>query len=293
MFAIHFRRYRDKERSSPTGSSHASSGVTTTEPKKTISTSSTKVPPKTISKTPAPPSNKKIDMGAASTFGQSDDLGINSPTHRNTHDEEDLFDNNNYMPISSSSAKPVFKTCPPPSPPLSRNENHDDFEFNPREDENDFGDFTSAFGDNPAPTATTNVVLPSAAPTVDIFAADFGGAFSATPNTNNTLLFDAPLATSNPPPPVANNEMSLFGSPLGAATMSTIFASSQPTMATGGHDFLSDFGGLNMNSPVLTGKCNEMRVVFLVFVFFLCYRTECERSDLVIRLCRHTTTAIR
>lgn len=202
-------------------------------------------------------------MGAASTFGQSTDLGINSPTHRNTHDEEDLFDNNNYMPVSSSSARgPVFKTCPPPSPPSSRNDNHqhDDFEFNPREDENDFGDFTSAFGSSkPAQQLATS--------NVDIFAADFGDAFSAAaapaPSSvaSNSLLFDTsvPLPAMKPIGVSSNNDISLFGSPLGTSNMSNIFASSgaapQPLMTSlGGADLLSDFGGLNMNSPVLSGK---------------------------------------
>lgn len=196
-------------------------------------------------------------MGAASSFGLATDLGINSPTHRNTHDEEDLFDNNNYMPVSSSNTKPpVFKTCPPPSPPSSRNDNsHDDLEFNPREDENDFGDFTSAFGNS------SNTTPSQHAANVDVFAADFGEAFSATPVPSaapSSLFFDTsvPLAA---PKPVGNNEISLFGSPLGASNISSIFAGSavaQPltTTSLGGADLMSDFGGLNMNSPVLSGK---------------------------------------
>lgn len=160
------------------------------------------------------------------------------------------------MPVSSSSSStkpPVFKTCPPPSPPSSRNQNsNDDFEFNPREDENDFGDFTSAFGNtSKAPSAQP-------AANVDIFAADFGEAFSsAAPVSSvasNSLLFDtsAPLAASKP---ASNNDISLFGSPLAGSNMSNLFSASavaQPSL--GGTDLMSDFGGLNMNSPVLSGK---------------------------------------
>lgn len=221
-------------------------------------------------------------MGAASTFGQASDLGINSPTHRNTHDEEDLFDNNNYMPVSSSSTRPpVFKTCPPPSPPSSRNDNHhhDDFEFNPREDENDFGDFTSAFG---APQ-TAPKPLPAVADNVNIFAADFGGAFAAPAVAgggvgSNSLLFDnsAPLVAPTPVGgnTVKNDEISLFGSPLAASSISSIFSgSAQPS--SGGADLMSDFGGLNMNMPALSGKCNGRVFVFVMghcWCFILLYR---------------------
>lgn len=263
MVSVPNRRYRDKERSSPTESAHKSSGVTVDAPKKSPSSLPTaKLPAKSVPKsnTVAPTSNKKIDMGAASTFGQATDLGINSPTHRNTHDEEDLFDNNNYMPVSSSSSKPpVFKTCPPPSPPSSRNANHqDDFEFNPREDENDFGDFTSAFGSNSNPPPAQS------AANVDIFSTDFSGAFSSAPVVpsvaSNSLLFDTsavPLAA--PAKPVAsNNDISLFGSPLGASNMPNLFGSTAHPLASsslgGAADLMSDFGGLNMNSPVLSGK---------------------------------------
>lgn len=196
---------------------------------------------------------KKIDMGAASSFGKSfDDLGINSPTHRNTHAEEDLFDNNNIMSTSSKPA-PVFKTCPPPSPPSTRSgavDNHGDFDFNPREDEaDDFGDFTSAF----APTKTAAAASTSAA-----FAADFGSAFvdagasnanNIVSGANNGLLFET-IAPQRPA------EVSLFGSPLATnstASLANIMA--QPIAASGGgNDLLSDFGGLNMNTPVFNGE---------------------------------------
>lgn len=134
-----YRRYRDKERS------HSSSddNVVTTAPtfkaddKKTInlraksSTSSVKQ------------SSKKIDLGAATNYGKSTDLGINSPTHRNTH-SEDLFGNE--LPTT-------IKTC------IDIENIFDNDDFNPRAEEvtsADFGDFESAFGkSNTVPTPET------------------------------------------------------------------------------------------------------------------------------------------
>lgn len=198
-------------------------------------------------------------MGAASSFGkQFDDLGINSPTHRNTHAEEDLFDNNNGMSAATTGKPaPVFKTCPPPSPPSTRIDNHADFDFNPREDEaDDFGDFTSAF----APTVTP---VPAATSTSAAFAADFGSAFvdagasnanSILSGANNGLLFET-MAPQRPPAA----EVSLFGSPLATnstASLANIMAQPMAASAGGGsNDLLSDFGGLNMNTPVFNGEC--------------------------------------
>lgn len=93
-------------------------------------------------------------MGAASNFGR-DELGINSPTHRNTHAEEDLFGN---AVISSTTAPKtdllddIFKTCPTTNNSVSgtvssqSNTAIDDDLFNPRgEESQEFGDFETAF----------------------------------------------------------------------------------------------------------------------------------------------------
>ncbi|KAG4067276.1 hypothetical protein HA402_000267 [Bradysia odoriphaga] len=225
------RRYRDKDRSSPVSSSYSN---TDRKPQSTINVT---VNPKNpvITKAPLPKSAKKIDMGAATNFGKSD-LGINSPTHRNTHAEEDLFsadstpsnNNNNTNPTEN-----MFKTCSP-SPTNIKNDNRNDLDFNPREDENEFGDFASAFG---------SVTLKDDVPKDDF--ADFSNVFAQpaapqTSNNANNLLLD--------PSP-----MSMFGqftnNPVNLMSPSNLYQpqQQQPQPAS---DLLSDFGGLTFNAPV-------------------------------------------
>lgn len=264
------RRYRDKERVSPTTSNAAQQQQqdTTRSTSAAGTTASARVKQQAqqaqVATKPVTGGGgnvtKKIDMGAASGFGKldDDDLGINSPTHRHTHAEDDLFDNNNTIsskPITTT----VFKTCPPPSPPSTRSAAHADFgDFNPREDENEFGDFASAFGSGSSavtatiPSSVANVTTKKSAVNnpnaAGVFAADFGSAFigsgaAVTPASNNGLLFDAiPVAPSA--------EISLFGSPL--ASQSQLHDATQRTAA--GNDLLSDFGGLNMNTSIFNGE---------------------------------------
>lgn len=267
------RRYRDKERVSPTTSNAAQQQHQDTIRSTSAagSTASARVKQQAQQAQVATKAvtggggnvNKKIDMGAASGFGKldDDDLGINSPTHRHTHAEDDLFDNNNTIsskPITTT----VFKTCPPPSPPSTRSAAHADFgDFNPREDENEFGDFASAFGSGSS-AVTATATIPSLVANVTtkqsannqnaagVFAADFGSAFigggaAVTPASNNGLLFDAiPVAPSA--------EISLFGSPL--ASQSQLHGATQRTGTAAGNDLLSDFGGLNMNASMFNGE---------------------------------------
>lgn len=228
-----YRRYRDKDRSSPPISSYSNSD------RKPQSTINVTVNPKNpvITKAPQPKSAKKIDMGAATNFGKSD-LGINSPTHRNTHAEEDLFSADTTTTNNNNIIKPVqnmFKTCSP-SPTNIKNDNQNDLDFNPREDENEFGDFASAFGGTT--TTTTTTTLKEDVPKDDF--ADFGNVFvqpiaPASNNANNLLLDPSP--------------MSLFGQ-LNMMTPSNVYQ--QPQSSS--DDLLSDFGGLNFNAPVSNGE---------------------------------------
>lgn len=177
-------------------------------------------------------------MGAATNFGKSD-LGINSPTHRNTHAEEDLFAADSAPSNNNNIGKPIenmFKTCSPSPTNILKNDNQNDFDFNPREDETEFGDFASAFG---------STTLKEDAPKDDF--ADFGNVFAqpaAAPTSNNAnnLLLD--------PSP-----MSMFGqftsNPVNLMTPSNLYQQQQqqqPQVTT--NDLLSDFGGLNFNAPV-------------------------------------------
>jgi hypothetical protein len=112
------RRYRDKERSrTPTDGNVVTTGPTfKSDDKKSISVKAPAVKP--VATIPAPKIVKKIDMGAASNYGKSS-LGINSPTHRNTHNE-DLFGSINVEVSSKNVIEDIF------------NEAND---FNPRADE--------------------------------------------------------------------------------------------------------------------------------------------------------------
>uniref|UniRef100_A0A182QE34 ENTH domain-containing protein n=1 Tax=Anopheles farauti TaxID=69004 RepID=A0A182QE34_9DIPT len=147
---------------------------------------------------------KKIDLGAASGFAKTaasaaasaDQLGINSPTHRNTHAEEIVGTTGKQPDVLDD----LFKTCPTKSATSSTGGSAllDEDDFNPRAAE-DFGDFESAFGANAGggkvgatvPTTT----MSSATAKGDDFAdfAAFGTADVAPPktesNANADLLF--------------------------------------------------------------------------------------------------------
>lgn len=195
-------------------------------------------------------------MGAASTFGKND-LGINSPTHRNTHAEEDLFATDNNTTLSSVtnnksnnnhlSGGTFFETCKTPSPTNIKLDNQNDFEFNPREDEHEFGDFESAFGGE----SIGNIVAPKSVQsttTKDAFA-DFGSAFITSPSSSNANSLSNSLLFDSVPPPSAS--LPLFGASSNQLN-NLMGAPQQPAAPT--HDLLSDFGGLNMNTSVFNGK---------------------------------------
>lgn len=217
---------------------------------------------------PAKVTAKKIDMGAATNFGR-DEIGINSPTHRNTHAEEDLFATNNVIvtaPVASSTAgnktdllEDIFKTCPTtndlPSETVSPQSNNDDDFFNPREDESqEFGDFASAFG-TAAPVAAVlpaavaaAVVQPATVPAVQPSSvspeikkndfADFGAAFTSSSSSSNQTL-----SNSNDP---ANLLFAINTTPNAQITTSN---SNQKV-----GDLLSDLDGLSLNVSAPTGK---------------------------------------
>lgn len=194
-------------------------------------------------------------MGAATNFGKSD-LGINSPTHRNTHAEEDLFhssnDNNimNNNIIRNDLLEDMFKTCgtTTPSPPSGANRNHQndnnqsDTEFNPREDESqEFGDFESAFGNGSSvlPASQKNVNEPK---NNDFDFAAFGTS--------------APVLSVVPPTNSTNSNNLLFSAPVPSMPMTAVpmFGQTVPSASTGTADLLSDFGGLNLSSPMVNGE---------------------------------------
>lgn len=247
------RRYRDKERSS---SPSDNNNVVTSPPtfkaddKRPISV---KAPVKSssaamgASSTASKPPSKRIDLGAASNYGKTTELGINSPTHRNTH-SEDLFGSE----ISSSAAK---------------SNNVDIFDaddFDPRAGEveaaptastGDFGDFESAFG--VAAAAPTKIPLPSSSSSLQsgtsAFVADFSSAFSSTtsskPSLDDNFLFasqpnSAAISTGS-------NDLSadLFGNNVITSTFtSQPLATANVASSSGRNDLLDDFADLKINT---------------------------------------------
>lgn len=259
QFAFSFSRYRDNERTARSTTPTITVAPRTATPSEKSGTINVTVNPKSIStigvasavptKSVAPKVTKKIDMGAALNFGRSE-LGINSPTHRNTHAEEDLFGIADVVASSSASTtavasgndllEDVFKTCSPTGDLAAPNAQIDDDDFfNPRDEESqEFGDFASAFGSTAAAAVTAIPPQPCVVPVAssarkDEFA-DFSSAFTSAPNPtisgggNADILFAAVAPPSNP---VASNPIS------------------------SGADLLSDLDGLSMGAPIPSGKC--------------------------------------
>lgn len=222
-------------------------------------------------------------MGAATNFGKSD-LGINSPTHRNTHAEEDLFqsaDDNNIMNnniIRNDLLEDMFKTCTTPSPTSGINNhyrlhqnidnNHQsDTEFNPREDESqEFGDFESAFGNASgipaaaAPSTIKSSIILSETKNNDF---DFAAAFG-----NNSAMPSLVSPTTN----LSNSNNLLFSSSVSSVPMfgqaipsTNLLANSQQQP---GADLLSDFGGLNLASPMVDGELKNCFIFFFILLAF-------------------------
>lgn len=239
------RRYRDKERSSSPSTSDKN--VVTSAPtfkaddKKPISVKAAVKPvvaAAAASSVKQP--SKKIDLGAASTYGKPADLGINSPTHRNTH-SADLFGGDEPTTIKSSSdIANIF----------------DNDDFNPRAEEavaapaGEFGDFESAFGNSKAS-------VPAVPPQSNDFA-DFSSAFtpSSSSKTTSQPLDDNFLFNSPPPPvaavpivPIAKQSSDITADLFGNNVITSAFASQSSR-----NDLLDDFADLK----ITTGNQGEL-----------------------------------
>ncbi|XP_065075440.1 telomere length regulation protein TEL2 homolog [Ochlerotatus camptorhynchus] len=257
----HANRYYDKERSKSPATRQPSSSLSTHSASGAGSSSSAAVAEKKINlniKSPAAAAAavkaaaaaaakpaKKIDMGAAKNFGKSADLGINSPTHRNTHAEEiistsDATTSGKQQQQSNEILDDLFRTCPP-APPSEGSPAKDDFDdFNPRADDSgpsggvtggpEFGDFESAFG-KPTPKPVSNefadfaafssapVPAPVAAASSDIFFGLNPSATSAAPATAGMNLFGMAHQQQQQPAAAANDLLSdMSGLSLGGST---------------------------------------------------------------------------
>uniref|UniRef100_A0A182JZQ3 ENTH domain-containing protein n=1 Tax=Anopheles christyi TaxID=43041 RepID=A0A182JZQ3_9DIPT len=182
---------------------------------------------------------KKIDLGAASGFAKTaatatlatsasttvDQLGINSPTHRNTHAEEIVGTGGKQQDVIDD----LFKTCPTKSA-SSTGATVDEDDFNPRAAE-DFGDFESAFGASTGKPVTT------------IAKGDDFADFAAFGTTDPTHQAAAPKAE-------ASTDL-LFGLSGGNATIGLSNNSAAPI------DILSDLSGLSLgtNSSASSANC--------------------------------------
>ncbi|XP_070500413.1 clathrin interactor 1-like [Chironomus tepperi] len=258
------KRYRDKERSSSPSTAAASSAiesVVTTPPslklddKKPISVKAPVSITKAVGTASSARTTKKgINMGAASNYGKNSDLGINSPTHRNTHNE-DLFGTSDTSKVSAAKTKSIIEDI--------FNDANDD--FNPRADEpapkvsstGDFGDFESAFGNQPqAPIITSTI---TAKPVVDSDFADFSSAFDSSQasltqqstaavslDNDNFLFSTSPQPTTATILPQTNstNNNLLSADLFGNSVLTSTFTTSQ---ASSNKDLLSDFGDLTLN----------------------------------------------
>lgn len=253
------RRYRDKEQSdSPVDVVTSAPTFKSDDVNKPISVK-TAVKPLSAA-TPATSATraaKKIDMGAALNYGKAGDLGINSPTHRNTHNA-DLFGNEpvTAKPSASKSGKDIIEdifNSAASTDPID--------DFDPRAGEavtSDFGDFTSAFGANPK--AATPVAAPVASEFADFsaftqsqpipvsftsppVAAPSLFAVSAVPAAPSPPL-DNFLFSSQPEPTQSTNNL-IGGADLFGNSVITSAFTSPP--AGGNKDLLSDFGDLTLN----------------------------------------------
>lgn len=255
LFRFPSNRYSDQPPSARAASEKANAINVSVNPKSLSSGVVTSAPTKASQAKVA----KKIDMGAAANYGV-DSIGIHSPTHRNTHAEENLFE---AIPSSSTVGETktdllddLFQTC---SPPPANDQavkvstiDEDDF-FNPREGdrEPEFGDFASAFGNNVKATPVAPVpVVPVASPIAtqkDEFA-DFTSAFTSAAST--------PAAAQ----PINSPSPSLVATNGANANIQT-----NPSSAGVG-DLLSDLDGLTLNPTTNPGKLTNRSTIFCLLI---------------------------
>lgn len=286
------RRYRDKERSEPAASS--SSATTTpraTTPSERKPAINVTVNPKSLSggqtasaKSAMKTTSKKIDMGAASNFGR-DEFGINSPTHRHTHAEEDLFGGaaaasaankadllDDIFQTSSSGGGGGAGAVVEASAAVAGD---DDF-FNPRADEpNDFGDFASAFGGAASATAAPAPAAAAPAP----LSLDGVGA-SRNCDFADFSAFDGSQPASQPASnPTQDSDDLLFAmnASNSNAQTATLPAASNSNQRVG--DLLSDLDGLSLNVPVPSGEWPQS-LFFCLFHFYV-IAFSCRFMDIV------------
>ncbi|XP_013101191.2 uncharacterized protein LOC106082966 isoform X1 [Stomoxys calcitrans] len=218
--------------------------------------------------------NKKIDMGAAASFGKKSNAaaGIHSPTHRDTPADSnnddligysslnnnlsvgisDLESNNTTTATNNNNIHNLFPTCSPKSEKTLNSAaviTDDLDDFNPRaveQPQGEFGDFASAFGGSAsleAPSTALGAMAPTAGTGGDDFA-DFSAFQSSSTTSNNTIaggLEGNLLATATP----ANDAFDLFN-----AAASTNSHNAATTGATTATDLLAGLGDLSIHQSM-------------------------------------------
>lgn len=223
------KRYYDRDQENNNSTSGRSSAQRTNSGIDKSAVTATTVAPKPAAAV-VQPKAKKIDLGAAASFGKSSNLDINSPTHTagpvTGGDLIDDFSDDLFNAPAAASSNSVV------------------------DNSQEFGDFSSAFG----PATTTPTIVNSSNNNEDDFA-DFS-AFESSPSTGGAGggvgVAPAMPAFSNIPSPLPptqqpqSDNLLLMG--IGVNTMMG-GAPSSHSPAMGAQDLLADFGDLNLNQP--------------------------------------------
>lgn len=225
------KRYYDRDQENNNSTSGRSSAQRTNSGiDKSAVTATTVAPKPAAAAAVVQPKAKKIDLGAAASFGKSSNLDINSPTHTagpvTGGDLIDDFSDDLFNAPAAASSNSVV------------------------DNSQEFGDFSSAFG----PATTTPTIVNSSNNNEDDFA-DFS-AFESSPSTGGGGVGVAPApampAFSNIPSPLPPTQQpqsdNLLFMGIGVNTMMG-GAPSSHSPAMGAQDLLADFGDLNLNQP--------------------------------------------
>ncbi|CRL00940.1 CLUMA_CG014280, isoform A [Clunio marinus] len=221
------KRYHDDERSGSPNVVTSAPTFKNDDNKKTINIK-TNVKPITAATSTSTSSRapKKIDMGAAFNYGKTNDLGINSPTHRNTH-SEDLFGSETTSSVPSGGKtnndiiEDIFSSSAAAAT-TSSSDPIDDFDPRAGEANAEFGDFVAS----------------------ELFA-DFSSAFSKStsslPPVDNFLINHPPTASNQQLSNINLGSSDLFGN-------SVITNALTSPVVNVNKDLLSDFGDLTLNT---------------------------------------------
>lgn len=266
--SFHFRRYHDKSESSKTSTSSISDKkVTISSTTSSIATLPSTIVSKNQTKQPSTNQNnkiivnKKIDLGAASNYGKN--IGINSPTHQNSHSEDLFSPNNNTSAIKKQHndlLEDIFSSAESPSTPSSKGGAIID-DFNPRAEEiQEFGDFASALNSNSS--SSSGLTSSNKPDLIEDEFADFASAFTgANPPLslslnveNSTNLFGESNIGGSSSAETAG--LDLFGGPSIHSIMSGGGGASSIPISSGltTNDLLSDFGDLNLTPSINHGE---------------------------------------